>query len=123
MKKEEIYIWLKGLDVYVQPSKQEGLPRSVIEAMSVGCPAIGSNLAGIPELLDKQCLFNPNKKDEIVDAVKRMMDKDFLKEMAEKNFKRAKIYNINDIESRRQKIFLQYAQYVEKLNKFIKSDS
>lgn len=51
---EKVFDWLKkDLDIYIQPSLQEGLPRSVIEAMSVGLPCIGSDVAGIPELLDK----------------------------------------------------------------------
>lgn len=29
-----------SLDIYLQPSKQEGLTRAVIEAMSQGCPII-----------------------------------------------------------------------------------
>lgn len=35
---------LDNINVYVQPSKTEGLPRSLIEAMSRGCLCIGSNV-------------------------------------------------------------------------------
>lgn len=111
-KKEEIFHWLKDIDVYVQPSKQEGLPRSVIEAMSVGCPAIGSNLAGIPELLDKDCLFNPNRNKEIVIATERLLNRKNLEEKAKINFERAKEYNIKDIEERRQSIFDLYKKNI-----------
>ena len=55
---EKVFSWLKNdLDIYIQPSLQEGLPRSVIEAMSVGLPCIGSDVAGIPELLDDAWVF------------------------------------------------------------------
>lgn len=111
-KKEEVFEWLQGIDVYVQPSKQEGLPRSVIEAMSVGCPAIGSNIAGIPELLEDSCLFNPDKTIQIVKAVRNLLVPDNLKSQAIKNFKNAKEYNIEDIEKRRQKIFKEYLMFV-----------
>lgn len=113
LKKEEVFDWLKTIDIYVQPSKQEGLPRSVIEAMSTGCAAIGSNIAGIPELLDKKCLFNPDKNEEIVSAAERLMDKDELKRQAKRNFEKAKKYNLKDIEERRQKIFKEYRDYVQ----------
>lgn len=113
MKKEEIFEWLKSIDIYVQPSKQEGLPRSVIEAMSVGVPCLGSNIAGIPELLDKECLFNPNKNSTIVEAIKRLLNRDTLKKQASINFKRAKEYNIEDIESKRKEIFLKYKGAVQ----------
>ncbi|MEM7380602.1 MAG: glycosyltransferase, partial [Bacteroidota bacterium] len=46
----QIYDFLDGLDLYIHPSRQEGLPRSVIEAMSRGCPVLASSVAGIPEL-------------------------------------------------------------------------
>lgn len=48
---------LRHCDVYVQPSRVEGLPRALLEAMSVGCPALGSRVGGIPELLGERDLF------------------------------------------------------------------
>src|SRR5690606_15570335 len=47
----KVFEWLDNIDIYVQPSRQEGLPRALIEAMSRGLPAFGANTAGIPELL------------------------------------------------------------------------
>jgi glycosyltransferase involved in cell wall biosynthesis len=42
-----------SLDVFVLPSlKREGLPRSVIEAMSQGVPAIVSDAGGSPEVVE-----------------------------------------------------------------------
>lgn len=43
-------------DVFVLPSRTEGLPRALIEAMARGLPCIGSNVGGIPELLPEDCL-------------------------------------------------------------------
>lgn len=116
-KKEEIFQWLREIDVYAQPSKQEGLPRSVIEAMSVGCPSIGSNIAGIPELLDFECLFNPNSISDIVKSLEYIMDKDIMAEQAKINFYRAREYQLEIIEQRRQHIFVDYRDYVMESNK------
>ena len=52
-----VFDWLDQLDLYIQPSKQEGLPRALIEALSRGLPAIGSSVGGIPELLDEECII------------------------------------------------------------------
>lgn len=112
LKKEEIFKWYKSIDIYVQPSKQEGLPRTVIEAMSVGCPCLGSNIAGIPELLDSDCLFDPNKNSEIVKAFNNLLNKEIMINNAMINFKRAQEYNLSDIESRRKQLFMKYKQSV-----------
>ncbi|MFR9276345.1 glycosyltransferase [Finegoldia magna] len=48
---EKVQEWMDKVDIYIQPSLQEGLPRSVIEAMSRGCLVLGAR-TGIPELLD-----------------------------------------------------------------------
>ena len=111
-KKEEVFNWLKTIDVYIQPSKQEGLPRSVIEAMSVGCPCLGSNIAGIPELLEKDCLFNPDNTKQLADCVEYLLDGSNMEQKARTNFEKAKEYNVKDIEKRRQAIFTKYSKQV-----------
>jgi glycosyltransferase involved in cell wall biosynthesis len=38
----KIFEWLDSIDIYIQPSLTEGLPRALIEAMSRGTPSIGT---------------------------------------------------------------------------------
>ena len=57
MDHDKIFSWLDTIDVYIQPSLTEGMPRALIEAMSRSCPCVGSNAGGIPELLDKNYIF------------------------------------------------------------------
>lgn len=42
---------LDAADLFVMPSRVEGLPRAMVEAMARGLPCIGSNIGGIPELI------------------------------------------------------------------------
>lgn len=112
LQKEEMTEWYKRIDLYVQPSQQEGLPRSVIEAMSVGCSAIGSKIAGIPELLDRECLFAPKKNKQIVESLLWILTRNNLASQAKTNFIRAKEYNLRDIEQRRNDVFKKYSAYV-----------
>lgn len=55
----EVANWLDGIDIYLQPSFQEGLPRGMIEAMNRGCLTIGSTAGGIPELVPAERLHRP----------------------------------------------------------------
>ncbi len=45
------YRYLKAMDIFIMPSRSEGLPIAMLEAMSTGLPVIGSNVGGIPEAL------------------------------------------------------------------------
>ena len=42
---------LDAADVFVLPSRQEGLPRAMIEAMARSLPCVGSDVGGISELI------------------------------------------------------------------------
>ncbi|MDN6571984.1 MAG: glycosyltransferase, partial [Staphylococcus equorum] len=83
---EKVFNWLDKIDFYVQPSKQEGLPRALIEAMSRGVPAFGANTAGIPELLESEYIFtNSNNTLEIRSILKKYTKKKML-EQSERNY-------------------------------------
>jgi len=47
-----VFAFLDSVDLFVMPSYAEGLPRALLEAMARGCPCVGSEVGGIPELLD-----------------------------------------------------------------------
>lgn len=103
---EEVFSWIDNIDIYAQPSRQEGLPRALIEAMSRGCPAIGAKSGGIPELLEKEYVFS-NKKtniDEICSII-RSYNKEKMLKQAKRNFMEAKQYNKESIQKRRKSLF------------------
>ena len=56
---KEVYNLLGTLSLYVHPSFKEGLPRALLEAMSMGCPVLGSTNGGIPEVVKSEYLHKP----------------------------------------------------------------
>lgn len=87
-------------DIYIQPSKLEGMPRALIEAMSEGCPAIGSNVGGIPELLENEEMFNPGDYKELARLLSLLTPEDLL-EMSKRNIKKAADFNPIILDQRR----------------------
>ncbi len=79
--------WLDEIDLYVQPSFQEGLPRSLLEAMSRGCPALGSTAGGTPELLPPGSLHQPGDSRTLArQLVELASDRNRQREQAVHNF-------------------------------------
>jgi glycosyltransferase involved in cell wall biosynthesis len=59
-------------DIYCQPSRSEGLPLAILEAMSVGLPVIAANVGGIPEVVENGStgiLVRPESEQELADAL------------------------------------------------------
>lgn len=106
---DEVFKWLETIDIYVQPSRQEGLPRALIEAMSRGVPAFGAKTAGIPELLDERYLFSNtrNNMKEICSILTNVTKEDMIMQ-AKRNLEESKKYDKFIIETRRQKFFERF---------------
>lgn len=112
MPHEKVFEWMDSIDIYAQPSRQEGLPRSMIEAMSRGLPCIGAMTAGIPELIEDEYIFT-NSKTEVGEIVKILLDlynnNILLKKIATRNFNMAKKYQRDILVERRTCFFKSFA--------------
>ncbi|NOH16238.1 glycosyltransferase [Clostridium cochlearium] len=112
---DKVFKWLDTIDIYAQPSRQEGLPRALIEAMSRGVPAFGARTAGIPELLESEYIFSNTRRN--IDEICNILIKYDLKKMQQQaicNFNEAKKYDRNIIEMRRKEFFLQFKNSINK---------
>ena len=94
--------WLDEIDLYLQPSFQEGLPRTLVEAMSRACPAVASTAGGIPELLPPACLHRPGDAARLATLLlDAAHDSAWQACQAERNFDEAKQYVRTILDARR----------------------
>lgn len=115
----EVANWLKSLDLYIQPSYTEGLPRALIEAMSVGLPAIATNVGGIPELLSKDTLIKPYDSEALAKKIRDFIDSQQIRfEHGKLNYQKAKEYDQNTLKQRRSEFWKAARDIVKKNKKF-----
>jgi glycosyltransferase involved in cell wall biosynthesis len=89
-----VWEWLRGLDLYIQPSFQEGVPRAMIEAMAQGLPAIGSNAGGIPELISDDMIIQKGDANMLADKIETMLNDEQLRStQSHQNYETAQKYN------------------------------
>lgn len=63
---------LNEVDVFILPSYNEGLPISILEAMSYNLPIVSTNVGGIPEILKNEYngyLINPGDLEALENAI------------------------------------------------------
>lgn len=110
---DRMFEWYDSIDIYIQPSLQEGLPRAVIEAMSRGLVCYGTCTGGIPELLDKDCVCSSNRfiADKIVKMIKGYNPK-LAKKIAMRNFEESKKYAADILEAKRYDFLCDFRKSV-----------
>ena len=110
--------WLDKIDLYIQPSYQEGVPRATIEAMSRGCPVVASTAGGIPELISEQWLHKPGKINELSDLILKMIQSPNLQvKAARENFAKAQTFTNEILMPRRTEFWQSYAEFAKDRNK------
>ena len=109
---DAVFPWLDGLDLYIQPSTVEAMPRALIEAMSRGLPCLASEVGAMPELLGDACIFA--KKD--VRGIMRLLDActpERMAAMAERNFAAAQAFEKETLARKRTQFYAAFAAAAE----------
>lgn len=87
-KVENVNDYLKIADVYVISSKYEGMPLSMIEAMSSGLPIVSTNVGGIRDVIknaENGYLFELQNDNDALEAFEKLYYDILLWELISKN--------------------------------------
>ncbi len=110
--REAVFQWLDGIDLYLQPSFQEGLPRALVEAMSRGCPALATRCGGIPGLLEPECLVRRGDARALGGLLARAArDPGWQAQQARRNWETAGAYAAERLDARRTAFWQAFADY------------
>lgn len=89
-----VFDFLDSVDLFVMPSYAEGLPRALLEAMARGCPCVGSDVGGIPELLDAAEMAPAGDAKALAEKIIEVEASGArLKEMAARNLEKARRFS------------------------------
>jgi glycosyltransferase involved in cell wall biosynthesis len=97
---------LDQADLFVMPSRQEGLPRAMVEAMARGLACIGTNMGGIPELLEAENLVPVNDSAALAQKIQEvLLDSERRRRMAQRNWEVATCYRTEVLQVRRESLY------------------
>jgi len=97
---------MDAADLVVLPSRQEGLPRVIIEAMARAVPCVASSVGGIPELLGPDALVAPDDATALARLITEVLSNPQRRQaMAAANLRRARDYHRDVLAERRQAFY------------------
>lgn len=105
---------LDSADVYLIPSRSEGMPRALLEAMARSLPCVGSRVGGIASLLEDEYLFRPDAGEaaiECADAVERAIEN--RKGAGCRNYTIAREYRLSKLEQKRYDLLERLREHVD----------
>lgn len=102
----EVFKWLDEIDIYVQPSYQEGLCRAIAEAISRACPVIASDTGGNYELINREYIFPCGDFKTLASLIEKMIPN--CAEEAKRNFEHSKHYNTEQLDGLRSAFLMEF---------------
>ena len=107
--REDVHELCKISQLFVFPSKREGLGLAALEAMAAGLPTITSNVHGIVDYSvngETGYLCSPNDVDGFSDAIKKLLeDKEKREAMGVNNIERVKKFDISNVLKQLEEIY------------------
>ncbi len=103
LSREDVINAYAAADIYVLPSKREGMPLTLFEAMAAGCPVIATPVNNVPYAMSEPengFFVNYGDSDALKHRILQLLsDEKLRKRLGTANRKRASNYNWDDIAS------------------------
>jgi len=110
--REDLAKWYHRSNLFLFPSRHEGMPNAVLEAMASGLPIVATKIAGNEELVVDGVtgvLVNPEDVDSLRDGLRRLM----AEEKTRKQMGRASRHRVES-EYSWENVARQYSEYLER---------
>lgn len=105
---------LRCADVFILPTRREGLPRALLEAMAVGLPAVATRVAGIPELLHPDDLIEPEDAHALALKVREFsVSRQRRLEASRRNLRRARDFEASKLRALREAFYAHLVREFE----------
>jgi len=106
---QEVGQFFKLFDIFILSSKREGLGSSLLDAMSVGNPVIGTNAGGIPEIIQNGkngLLVEKEYPQALAQAIIKLAgNEDLRKKLSDEGLKYVQNFSIGNITKKYLRLF------------------
>jgi glycosyltransferase involved in cell wall biosynthesis len=107
--------FLSALDIYVQPSINEGLSLSILEAMAAEKPVIATRVGSADEIIENEntgLVIQPGSVEAIVNSVKTLLNNPDLRKSQAKNAKKHVFekYNVQKMVDRYTNLYYELSE-------------
>lgn len=94
----------QAADLYIHPSKREGLPVALMEAIASKAPAICSNIRGNTDLVGGKALFETENVSQISEKINEYLSSDAYEEV-ERNYTTLRKFDIEKVIDKMKNIY------------------
>lgn len=108
LSRQQLSDFLDNSDLFVLPTRAEGLPRVIIEAMAKGLPVVTTPASGNPELIQSHFLVPYSDVTTLSERIREIvLDKSVYESESKRNFEHSLDYEASVLQERRDKFYGQ----------------
>ena len=113
---DDVFSILDKSDLFLLNSVSEGLPRALAEGLARGLPAVGTDVGGIPELLDSEDIVPMMADEQLAAKLHEVLsDSNRLSIMSKRNLQTAGDYSAEVLSGRKIEFYKILKQELQKL--------